>query len=67
MKKILSIIFLATLLSCNKDFLDVSPKGQLSEEQVQSGTEQLVNAAYASLGNDHYITPYSLWPYGDVR
>ena len=26
-----------------------------------------VIAAYAALGNDHYDTPFSLWPYGNVR
>ena len=67
MKKILFLVILLATFSCKKDFLDVSPKAQLSEEQVKSGTEELVNAAYASLGNDHYNTPYSLWPYGDVR
>ena len=68
MKKILFLICVASLLfSCKKDFLNVSPKGQLSEAQVSGGTEQFVTAAYASLGNDHYISPWSLWPYGNVR
>lgn len=58
---------IVTLSSCNKDFLNVVPKAQLSNAQVSSGTEQLVTAAYAELGNDHYITPWSLWPYGNVR
>ncbi len=67
MKKILSLLFIVTIVSCKKDFLDVSPKGQLSQSQVASGTEQLVTAAYSSLGNDHYYTPWSLWNYGSVR
>lgn len=67
MKKILIIIFLAALFSCKKSFLDVNPKGQLSSAQVATGTEQLVTSAYASLGNDHYYTPWSLWNYGSVR
>lgn len=67
MKKYITILLLTVLISCKKDFLDVSPKGTLSEDQVTLGTEQLVTAAYASLGNDHYITPWSLWPYGNVR
>lgn len=29
--------------------------------------ENMVNAAYASTGNDHYDKPFSLWPYGNVR
>ena len=64
---ILLIISIAVLSSCNKDFLNVTPKAQLSEAQVSTGPEQLVYAAYAELGNDHYMTPNSLWPYGNVR
>ncbi len=67
MKNIFIIIFLAALFSCKKSFLDVTPKAQLSSAQVATGTEQLVTAAYASLGNDHYFTPWSLWNYGSVR
>ena len=67
MKKIVGILFIISMISCKKDFLSVAPKGQLSEAQVAAGTEQLVNAAYASLGNDHYYTPWSLWNYGSVR
>lgn len=68
MKKIFSFLLLAAALaSCKKDYLEVEPRGTLGEAQVASGTEQLVNAAYASLGNDHYDIPWSLWPYGDVR
>ncbi len=67
MKKFLSILFLIALFSCKKSFLDVDPRGQLSTAQVQGGTDELVTAAYASLGNDHYDIPWSLWPYGDVR
>lgn len=68
MKKICSVLLLlSALLSCKKDFLQVEPRGTLGEAQVAGGTEQLINAAYSSLGNDHYDTPGSLWPYGDVR
>ncbi len=68
MKKILSIIVLVTTLAaCKKDFLEVDPRAALSEDQVAAGPEQLVTAAYASLGNDHYDSPWSLWPYGNVR
>lgn len=67
MKKILSLFILSMLFSCKEDILDVSPKGTLSEVQVAKGSEQLVIAAYSSLGNDHYDTPWSLWPYGNVR
>ncbi|RKR80142.1 putative outer membrane starch-binding protein [Mucilaginibacter gracilis] len=62
-----SMIFITALVSCKKDFLNVSPKAVLSADQVSSGTEQFVTAAYASLENDGYTTPVSLWPYGNVR
>ncbi|MFW9598126.1 MAG: RagB/SusD family nutrient uptake outer membrane protein, partial [Paludibacter sp.] len=68
MKKLIYIIAITTLFSCS-DFLDVAPKGVLSEAQVSNASvvDNTVNAAYASLGNDHYDTPFSLWPYGNVR
>ncbi len=67
MKKILALLIISALYSCKQDFLEVSPKGNLSEAQVQADPEKLVTAAYSSLGNDHYDIPWSLWPYGDVR
>lgn len=68
MKKIIFLFAIATLFSCS-DFLDVTPKGVLSDAQVSTPdkVDNTVNAAYASLGNDHYNTPFSLWPYGNVR
>jgi hypothetical protein len=67
MKKIIAIFLIASLTGCTKSYLDVAPKATLSQTQVTGDYEGLVNAAYASLGNDHYNTPLSLWPYGDVR
>ncbi len=71
MKKItyIAVAALTTLLLHSCDFLDVTPQSLLSEEQVKDPTqvEQLCVAAYASLGNDHYDKPFSLWPYGNVR
>ncbi|MCA0380722.1 MAG: RagB/SusD family nutrient uptake outer membrane protein [Bacteroidetes bacterium] len=67
MKKIFSILLIAALSACSKSYLDVAPKATLSQIQVSGDYEGLVTAAYASLGNDHYNTPWSLWPYGDVR
>lgn len=68
MKKIiLTISLVAVLASCKKDYLDLNPKGTLGQEQVNADPDGLVTAAYASLGNDHYTTPWSLWPYGNVR
>lgn len=57
------------LLFAGCDFLDVEQDGILSPDQVD-GPEQIDNfviAAYASLGNDHYDTPLSLWCYGNLR
>lgn len=71
MKKI-TILYLSSLIfiliSCS-DFLEVDPKGVLSEENLitPENVEGFVTATYAALGNDHYDTPFSLWPYGNVR
>lgn len=67
MKKIIFFFLLVSLFACKKDYLDVSPQGLLSETQVSGQADQLVTAAYSELGNDHYLTPWSLWPYGNVR
>jgi hypothetical protein len=69
MKKIAYIILLAVVFTSCTDFLDVQPKAILSGAQVSGATnaDQFVIAAYASLGNDHYNLPFSLWPYGNVR
>jgi hypothetical protein len=70
MKRIIIFLFaLGSLQSC-KEFLDMPPQGAASEENLKNadGAEKLVNAAYASLGNDHWFEPYtSLWPYGNIR
>ncbi|KQB43772.1 RagB/SusD family protein [Flavobacterium daejeonense] len=71
MKKIIYIASFLTLLissSCT-DFLDNNPRGVLSEDDVVTpqSIEGFMNAAYAQLGNDHYDSPYSLWPFGNVR
>lgn len=70
MKRITIFLFaLFSLQSC-KEFLDMPPQGAASEANLKNadGAEKLVNAAYASLGNDHWFEPYtSLWPYGNIR
>lgn len=61
-------LFLSTILnSCS--FLDVEPQGVFTEETVSSveNLDNLCISAYASLANDHYTSPLSLWPYGSVR
>lgn len=57
-----------TLFSCS-DFLENDPRGVLSEQDVVTpeNVDGFMNAAYAQLGNDHYDSPYSLWPFGNVR
>ena len=72
MKKIslyIFIIALVTGISSCKSFLEVEPKGVLSEEILTNpeNVEGLVISAYSSLGSDHYTAPYSLWSYGNVR
>lgn len=62
---VFSLLATATLTSCN-DFIDVTPKGVISEGLAMSQTEEMVTAAYAKLGDDWYTYPFNLWPYGDV-
>ncbi|MBZ4033734.1 RagB/SusD family nutrient uptake outer membrane protein [Flavobacterium sp. 17A] len=71
MKKILytaGILAMALFASCS-DFLENNPRGVLSEDDIVTpqNIEGFMNAAYAQLGNDHYDSPYSLWPFGNVR
>lgn len=54
-------------LSACSDFLNEEPTGILTPENVQTAYEGALSAAYSALGNDHYNTPFSLWPYGTVR
>lgn len=65
---IIASAFLLGTASCS-DFLENEPRGVLSESDVitPKNVDGFVIAAYASLGNDHYDTPFSLWPYGNVR
>ena len=71
MKKIVyitAILMLMVSSSCS-DFLENEPRGVLSEADIVTPEtiEGFMNAAYAQLGNDHYDSPYSLWPFGNVR
>src|SRR5690348_8979087 len=73
MKTMRSLV-LATALAvglsgCDK-FLEKNPVGTIAGEQLNTSenVEGMVTAAYAALGNDHWITPYtSMGPYGDLR
>lgn len=69
MKNIYKIILPAAFCfffnSCDS-FIDVPPKGVIDEEIAYSRPEEMVTAAYASLGDCWYTYPFNLWPYGDV-
>ena len=67
--KYFTSLVIATSLLGSCTFLDYDPQGVVNEDQVKdpSQVEALCTAAYASLGNDHYDKPFSLWPYGNVR
>lgn len=66
---VLGLIILITISSCSADYLAENPKGVLSQDVLVTpeNVDGFINAAYSSLGNDHYDTPFSLWPYGNVR
>lgn len=70
MKKLFNIGLIGLILiffpAC-KDILNEEPTGILTTENVQTAYEGALTAAYSALGNDHYNTPLSLWPYGTVR
>ncbi|RAV29612.1 RagB/SusD family nutrient uptake outer membrane protein [Sinomicrobium soli] len=71
MKKIVytfCYLVVLTTWSCG-DFLEADPKGVVAEEDLVTpeNVETFITSAYAALGNDHYDTPFSLWPYGNVR
>lgn len=72
--KYITILFLIVLSSCGKDFLEVNPRGTLSDEVLNSpeGIDALCVAAYAALAgpegsNLAFLSPTSNWIYGDVR
>lgn len=68
--KYILLTFLASaFLLAGCDFLDNDPQGMMGEDDVKTPdkAEGLVNAAYASLGNDNMNTPFSLWYLGNVR
>jgi len=68
---LLVILLLITLVNpgCKK-FLDYSPKGTLTPDQLKTpeAVNKLVTAAYASLGNDYNDAPIvSMWVWGSMR
>jgi len=70
MKKLFNIGLIGLIIiffSACTDILNEEPTGILTTENVQTTYEGALTAAYSALGNDHYNTPLSLWPYGTVR
>ncbi|WP_258105692.1 RagB/SusD family nutrient uptake outer membrane protein [Marinoscillum sp. MHG1-6] len=72
MKKLRHLFILLTgafMINSCSDFLEVSPQGTISDEELNSpeNIDGLIISAYAMLGNDHYSVPNMLWPWGDLR
>jgi hypothetical protein len=68
-KVFITIFALFLMIACT-DFLDYSPQGTISEDQLNTpaGANGLVTAAYAALGNDFWTRPHShMWVFGSVR
>ncbi|MBQ3440142.1 MAG: RagB/SusD family nutrient uptake outer membrane protein [Bacteroidales bacterium] len=63
--KVLAISCLVAFMGCDK-FIDVEPKGVISEDLAMSQPEEMITAAYARLGDDWYTYPFNLWPFGDL-
>lgn len=71
-QKITLLIVAITIFtfSCSKGFLDYTPKGVLSSDQLNTpdNLDKMVIAAYASLGNDDWSYAFShMWIWGSVR
>ena len=71
MKRLLyTLVVLGILFTSCKKVLDEPAQGVASGEELNTpeNVDKMVIAAYSSLGNDHYTSPYSsMWPYGSVR
>ena len=74
MKKLKIQIIIAALIiftvSCSKGFLDYTPTGVLTSDQLNTpeNLDKMVTAAYASLGNDDWDPAIShMWQWGSVR
>lgn len=66
--KLKNIFFAAAVAvaasSCN--FLEVPPTAVIDDAEALSHPDEMVVAAYASLGADWYTYPFNLWPFGDL-
>ena len=59
------MLTLGTVTSCS-DFLDDSPQGVVDQDKAFKLPDDMVNSAYAMLGDCWYSYPFNLWPYGDL-
>jgi hypothetical protein len=71
-KLYISLFIISILVFACEDanFLDYTPSGSLSEEQLSTpeAAEKLCNAAYATLAAGHFSAPYmTKWVWGSVR
>jgi len=68
---VLTLIIVSLIFSlCGKDFLEYTPKGTISGEQLNTPErlDGMVTAAYAYLGADMWNLAHShMWVYGGVR
>ena len=64
--KNIAIAAMASLaaVSCN-DFIDVPPTGVIDGDLAYTQPDEMVTAAYASMGDCWYTYPFNLMPYGD--
>ncbi|WP_346237537.1 RagB/SusD family nutrient uptake outer membrane protein [Niabella insulamsoli] len=70
----IALLLTATVLSCGKGFLEKSPQGQLTDEQVSNtkGVEWLLIGAYGLMNGNrdgtwgNYAAAPSQWLFGDV-
>ncbi|MFC0772379.1 RagB/SusD family nutrient uptake outer membrane protein [Terrimonas alba] len=70
MKYLIVIAANLLLLTSCKKYLDINPKGALTEADVTTvqSVDGLVTAAYAAIGNDFWSGPItSMWAYGSIR
>lgn len=62
---IIAILAAASLTACDS-FIDVPPTGVINGELAYSQPDEMVNSAYAMLGDCWFNYPFNLWPYGDL-
>ena len=60
-----AMLTLGTVTSCS-DFLDDSPQGVVDQDKAFKLPDDMVNSAYAMLGDCWFSYPFNLFPYGDI-